>query len=221
MQLHGAFLCHHWFHWLLFTHRQPYLRWNFISRTRTPHAIASLLPPHTAQEHPLGALRVFFDVLHIAPAPAHASTEHVHSSSAQPGTPEPHTRREPAVSAASLRLALPHCPQTPPHSLSASTTSMESRVELLGHPQRGASCGQRLAVQYAPCESTHARARPSGMHDSVHTQPSTDHSSHITSSCYYRTTISKSYITDMSLSNRTYICDPSASPDLPPPDKTN
>ena len=156
-----------------------------------------------------------------APAPAHASTEHVHSSSAQPGTPEPHTRREPAVSAASLRLALPHCPQMHPHSLSASTTSMESRVELLGHPQRGASCGQRLAVQSAPCESTHARARLSGMHDSVHTQPSTDHSSHITSSCYHRTTISNTYMTDMSLSNRTYICDPSASPDLPPPDKTN
>ena len=50
------------------------------------------------------------------------------------------------------------------------------------HPQRG-SCRQKLAesaVQYAPCESTHARARPSGMHDSVHTQPSTDHTSHRT-----------------------------------------
>ena len=108
-------------YWLLFAPEQPFLRWNFISHARTPHASASLLPPHTAVCTRAPNCMVLYSCTGVFSCSAHCTTTSARTrvdracalflrTSGNAGIA--HAQREPAVSAASLRLALPHCPQT-------------------------------------------------------------------------------------------------------------
>ena len=81
---------------------------SILPHLSTRASASDSFPPCRAQEHPLDALRAFFDHHQSPPALAHASHEHIRSSSPLPDTRIPLRHREHAVSDAALHPAFPH-----------------------------------------------------------------------------------------------------------------